>query len=342
MDVVRRFPGGVMDIAYQLPDRVIENSYFAAKYPKWNVAQTEKRTGVLRRHVAGSDETAYDIALKATIALLDRQPHLVDRLDAIIFCTQSPDYVMPSNAFLLQRDLGMKTQVLAYDYNLGCSGFVYGLLMASGFISTGIARNVLLVTADTYSKHISDDDRATRMLFGDGAAATWVAADGEAERVGIVPLISQFTDFLCETDGRGWESVYIKSGAYREPPDRRHVPGYDDRMRMNGLQVLNFVSDRVPHQVRTLLENNGLRPQEIDHYYFHQASRVALDSLRRSLQLDPDKIHENLESVGNVVSASIPILIRDHFEKDSPEVGCSLLLGGYGVGYSWASLLARR
>ena len=337
--VQRNFPGSLIDIAYCLPEQVLTNAQLAAQYPDWNVAQTEKRTGVYERRIARADETAYDLALTATRDLLDGHPGLADKLDAIIFCTQSPDYPMPSNAFLLQRDLRLKANTLAFDYNLACSGFVYGLLMASSFIATGAASNVLVVTADTYSKHIADEDRATRMLFGDGAAATWIAAPGQTD---VEPMIMRFDDMLCASDGTGWDKFHVKSGACRQPVSQREEPGYNDRIQMNGLHVLNFVGDRVLLQIKALLERNGLTPGEIDQYLLHQASSLALDTLSRRLALAPERVCRNIERIGNTVSASIPILIKDYFSRAQVAPGSRLLLCGFGVGYSWGSLLATR
>ena len=146
---MHQLPGSLIDIEYYLPEQVVHNSYFREQFPEWKVDQTALRTGVLERHIARPDETAYDLALMAAKKLLDKNPSLSEKIDGIIFCTQSPDYVMPSNAFLLQRDLGFKKNILAFDYNLACSGFIYRLVMATSFIRSGVAKNLLLVTADT-------------------------------------------------------------------------------------------------------------------------------------------------------------------------------------------------
>lgn len=336
---VRHFPGSLIDIECCLPEQVLGNVELDAQFPHWNVAQAEKRTGVLARHIARPDETAYDLARLATQQLLDKHPGLARRVDAVVFCTQSPDYVMPSNAFLLQRDLQLPTHALAFDYNLACSGYVYGLLMASSFIASGMAANVLLVTADTYSKFIDPQDRATRMLFGDGASASWVARSGESDQPA---LIGRFTDFRCASDGTGWDKFLVRSGAARQPVSASGTPGYSDKIRMDGLQVLNFVGDRVLAQIKALLHDHGLAPAQVTQFFLHQASRLALDTLSRRLQVGPDRVCSNLERIGNTVSSSIPMLIKDYFGHTALPAGSPLLLCGYGVGYSWASLLASK
>ena len=334
-----RFPGSLIDISYALPEQVLTNAQLAAEFPEWNVAQTERRTGVYERRISRFDETAYDLALQAARHLLDIHTGLADKVDAIIFCTQSPDLLMPSNAFLLQRDLKLRTNVLAFDYNLACSGFVYGLLMASSFIATGAATNILVVTADTYSKHIAPSDRATRMLFGDGAAVSWIGASDQTMHQ---PLIGQFVDFLCASDGTGWDRFYIKSGAFREPVSQSSSPNYNDKIQMDGLQVLNFVGDRVVEQIKSLLHRNNLKPAQTDQFFLHQASRLALDAICRKLTIGPAQVSSNIARIGNTVSASLPILIKDHFTVTNVKPDSSLLICGYGLGYSWGSLLARR
>lgn len=336
---MQQLPGSLMAIEYYLPMQIVQNSFFQEKFPEWRVNETELRTGVLKRHISREDETAYDLALMAVKKLLDKNPSLKDKVDGIIFCTQSPDYVMPSNAFLLQRDLGFKKNILAFDYNLACSGFIYGLVMAASFIKSGVAKNLLLVTADTYSKYLREDDRSTRMLFGDGAAASWI---GQTEDYVTEPLISSFDDFALLADGFGWDQFVIRSGGSRQPPSCRSELNYNDKISMNGLRVLNFVKDRVINQLRELLANNYLNVDEIDQFFFHQASGLALDSLEKRLKITKEKMFSNLASTGNTVSASIPILIKDYFSHRTLPKGSRLLLSGFGVGYSLGSILATK
>lgn len=334
-----QFPGSILDIEYYLPGEITKNSYFKDNFPEWNVEQAEKRTGVLERHIASEGETAYDLALVATKKLLEKHPILLKKIDAIIFCTQSPDYVMPSNAFLIHRDLGLKTQVLAFDYNLACSGYIYGLLMASSFIKTGIVTNVLLITADTYSKYLDENDRSTRMLFGDGASASWI---GHNDGLDFCPLIRSFDDFECASDGKGWDKFIVKSGGSRYPTLGHDSLNHNPKIFMNGLHVLNFVSDRVIRQIVHLLEKNSLRVDQIDQFFLHQASALAIDSIEKRLKINKKQIFSNIESIGNTVSSSIPILIKDYFSQSSLPQGSKLFICGFGVGYSWGSLLASK
>jgi len=333
------FPGCIMDIEYSLPDTIITNEHLSAIHPEWNVMQAAKRTGVYKRHIANRDETAYDLALLASSKLLDNNPGLAEKIDGVIFCTQTPDFIMPSNAFLLQRDLKLNTNILAFDYNLACSGFVYGILMASSFISTGIAKNILLVNSDTYSKHIDSDDRSTQMLFGDGAAVTWVSTNNQSVKS---PLISNFDDISCSSDGLGWNSFYINSGGCRNPNNELYSNEYNDKIQMNGLQVLNFVGDRVVKQIKELLFRNQLQAHQINRFFFHQASALALDLIHRKLNINSSLSFSNLALIGNTVSASLPILIKENSLTENLTSESPILICGYGVGYSWGSILARK
>ncbi len=337
---MRRFPGSLVDIEYCLPNKVVTNEEFQLTHPEWRIGEVAKRTGVMQRHIARVDETAYDLALVAAKKLLDKHRSLSSKIGAIIFCTQSPDYLMPSNAFLLQRDLDLPGSILAFDYNLACSGYVYGLLIASSLIKTGIVSDVLLVTADTYSKYIRDDDRSTRMLFGDGAAASWISNDNFP---GIDPLIGLFNDFQCDSDGHGWDKFIIRSGGSREPgPSCDSAESVRDKIFMDGLQVLNLVNDRVIRQILDLLDKNDLKPHEIHQFFLHQASELALNSLRKKLKIDKSFAYSNIEKIGNTVSSSIPILIKDYFSLTSSPAGSRFLISGFGVGYSFGSVLVTK
>ena len=331
----------IRDIAIALPATVVTNDDLHAEQPSWDVARVAARAGVLRRHVALPDETALDLAVRACEALFTAQPGLKDRIDGILFCTQTGDYVMPPNACVLHRALGLRDGVFALDTNLACSGYVYALALAQGLIVAGTCHDVLVVTADTYSKLIHPGDRSARMLFGDGAAVSWVTRS--AGDAGVV-------DLICETSGAGLENFWIPAGGMRTPrtaetartvvnASGNHLTA--EHIHMNGLGVLAFVNAKVPGQVRTLLARNGLTPQDVDLYVFHQASRLALDALVRALKIDPERVVDNLGHVGNTVSASIPIALAAARAQGRVRPGAWVVLCGFGVGLSWASALVR-
>lgn len=329
----------IRGIAYELPKRVVTNEDLAKEQAAWNVPRVAGRTGVSQRHIAGPEQTALDLAVQACAKLFDRHPSLPGLVDGIIFCTQTPDYVMPPNATLLQHELGLTNQLFALDTSLACSGFVYSLSLAEGLLATGTCTNVLVVTGDTYSKLISREDRSTRSLFGDGAAATWVSA-------GSPGLI----DAVHETSGVGYESFFVPAGAARNPVgtagptysiDGSGNGRHSTQIHMNGMGVLSFVSARVPGQIKRLLERNALRVEDIDLFVLHQASKLALDKVAKAVGIPPEKDFRNLDRVGNTVSASIPIALADAVEGGAAKTGDLVLVSGFGVGLSWASALIR-
>lgn len=299
-------------IAYALPARVVTNAELAIEHPEWDMARVETRTGVLRRHIA-ERETAFDLACTAARLLIDKHPG-AQQADAILFCTQTPDSVMPPNSALLHEYLGLGDRVFALDYTLACSGFVYGLAQAQGLITAGIASSILLVTADTYSRIIDPDDRGPRVLFGDGAAVTW-----------ITPGERGLVDVALATSGRDHRAFMVPRGT--------------NVLHMDGMQVLGFVQSHVPGQVRELLTRNGLSVKDIDLFVFHQASRLALDTLGRVLRIPAERMYSNLARVGNTVSASIPMALRDAMDEGRAGPGSRVLLCGFGVGMSWASAI---
>jgi 3-oxoacyl-[acyl-carrier-protein] synthase-3 len=332
----------IVDIASHLPNQVVTNAGLAAAHPAWDMDRVAKRAGILSRHIASPAETALDLGVAASRALIDRHPGLMDQIDGIIFCTQTPDYLLPPNACVLHRELGLRDEVLALDTSLACSGYVYSLALAEGLIVAGTCTNVLVVTADTYSRLINPGDRAARTLFGDGAAATWVRATTD-DRSGLL-------DVLCATSGSGFEKFFVPAGGARIPRsadtarkkvDQSGNVRTDEDIHMDGLGVLSFVRAKVPTQVRTLLDRGGIAVADLDLVVFHQASKLALDALTRALKLPEDKVFRNMASIGNTVSASIPISLEQARAEGAIAPGSLVLLCGFGVGLSWASALVR-
>ena len=331
----------IRDIDYYLPETEITNEHLSAENPSWDMAVVEQRSGVVRRRVARQDQTALDLALEAAERLLQRHSSLREELDALLFCTQSPDYIMPPNSSVLHQRLELRENVFALDFNLACSGYVYGLAMAQGLIASGSARNVLLVNADTYSKYIHPQDRAARVLFGDGAAVTWIDSSDDGNGV---------LDVLCATGGKHHERFIIRAGGCRLPRsaetsreevDRSGNIRSAENIEMDGMGILTFVNSKVPAQVRELLQRNALESKDIDLFVFHQASKMALDSLARLLSIEETRMFSNLREIGNTVSASIPIALKDALDAGRVKRGDRVVLSGFGVGLSWASALVR-
>lgn len=328
----------IKGIAYHLPAREVTNAELAAEHPAWDIPRVEARAGVRARRIAAPGETALDLAVEACRKLFASDPAIRDEIQGIAFCTQSEDQIMPPNGHLLHKALELREDLFVFDFNLACSGFVYGLALARGLIASGTLDNILLVNADTYSRYIYPGDRATRTLFGDGAAATFLSAAAED---GIV-------DLVWGSSGKGGEKFTIPAGGLRQPAsEATKVPTDDgngnlrtlENIHMDGLGVLTFFNTRIPRQVAAILEANHMRVEDIDLFVFHQASRVVLESLTRQLKIDPSRVFSNLHRVGNLVSASIPVALKDAMDEGRAKRGDRILVSGFGVGLSWATAI---
>jgi 3-oxoacyl-[acyl-carrier-protein] synthase-3 len=329
----------IQDIAYALPENIVTNAMLKEQHPAWNFVKLDQRVGVEKRHIARADETALDLAHQACLKLLEKNPGLREKIDGIIFCTQSGDYIMPSNSCVLHGLLELKEEVFATDYNLACSGFVYGLAFAQGLIAGGTAKNILLVTADTYSKYINESDRSTRVLFGDGAAVSWISESNDHAGV---------KDIACATTGVGAKKFMIPAGGCRLPKSAATAIGKKDitgnirtpeNIHMDGSGILTFVKEKIPPQIDRLLAKNQLQVSDVDLFIFHQASKMALEFLYEKFALKPEQIFSNLPQVGNTVSASIPIALKDAIDAHKIKKGDKVMLVGFGVGLSYASAL---
>lgn len=324
-------------IEYYLPEKILTNRDLQSEFPHWDVDKIEKKSGVLERHIAGADETALDLSIKACEKLFMQYDK--SRIDGIIYCTQSPDYIMPSNAFLLQKHFALNGSALAFDFNHACTGYIYALMMANSFIRSGMAQRLLLVNADTYSKYINPKDRSTRVLFGDGAAASIVEATDGGE--GVI-------DIELATYGEGYDKFMIPAGGARMPHTTATAMEETDAagntrskndIRMDGFAVWSFINSKVPDQIRTIVKRNELDMDGIDLFIFHQASLMTLESLVKVLHLDREKVFINISHVGNTVSASIPIALKDAIDAGKIRKGQKIILSGFGVGLSYGTIL---
>lgn len=330
--------GKIVAIASHLPERVLSNDDLAALYPSWPADKILDKTGVQTRHIAARDETAVDLAEAAAKALFAQGRVAPGDIDYLLFCTQAPDHILPTSACILQRRLGLRTDIGALDFNLGCSGFVYGLSMAQALIASGQARRVLLLTADTYSKLIHPMDRGVRSLFGDGAAATLIeAVETDAPALG---------PFVFGTDGSGAENLIVPAGGFRQPRTAETAVVTEDasgnlrsadHLYMNGAAIMTFTLGAVPAAIDKLLARAGVALDDYDAVVLHQASAFILDRLRRKLAVPEDRFVIALREWGNTVSSTIPMALEPLVRDGRPR---RVLLVGFGVGYSWAAAQA--
>ena len=323
-------------ISYYLPERIVTNDQLVAEFPEWSVDKVAKKVGVNNRHIASEQETAGDLAEKAALKLFQEYNVSPSTIDFILLCTQSPDYFLPSTACVLQHRLGIPTHAGALDFNLGCSGCVYGMAMAKGLIAAGIAKNVLLLTAETYNKYIHPADKSNRSIFGDGAAACLISTEGFA----------QIGEFSLGTDGSGADKLIVATGGARQRTqtgtssiDEDGHTRYDDYLYMNGSGIFNFTLDTVPPLINELLEKNQTAQDSIDYYVFHQANQFMLSTLRKVCLLPKDKFHINLAETGNTVSSTILIGLKDCIDQQIIKPGYRVMIAGFGVGLSWGGTI---
>ena len=321
--------------SYYLPEKIVTNEELVIDFPDWTVEKIATKVGVNQRHVASEDETATDLAVKAGEKLFAANPEIKrEDIDFVLLCTQSPDYLLPTSACLAQDRLGLRTNIGALDYNLGCSGFVYGLSLAKGLIAGGIAQNVLLLTAETYNKHLHPRDKGNRTIFGDAATATVVSTEGYAE----------IGNFSLGTNGQGAENLIIHSGGARHPEkvndlsfDENGNPHSSDFLFMNGAEIFSFTQKNVPIVVKDTLEKNGLTHDDVNMFVFHQANSYMLNFLRKKIKIAPERFYVNMSEIGNTVSNSIPIALADARQENV--LNGPVLICGFGVGYSWAGCI---
>lgn len=321
-------------IAYYLPEKVLTNEMLEQEFPDWSSDKIAEKVGIKQRHIVSEGETSLNLAIKASENLFEEFDK--QKIDFILYCTQSPDYFLPTTACVLQDKLGLKPSVGALDFNLGCSGFVYGLAMAKGLIAANIAKCILLVTTETYSKHIHQSDKGNRSIFGDGAAVSVISKDTE----------NGFDfEFTLGTDGSGFDNLIVKNGAFRHkiPCELENILEdefiSDDYLYMNGPEIFNFTIASIPPLVNENLEKNNLSLEDIDFVIFHQANKYMLEFLRRKTKIPEEKFYINMESTGNTVSATIPIAIQQCLESGKLKKGNRVLIAGFGVGYSWGATI---
>lgn len=323
-------------ISYYLPDKLVTNEEIVKEFPEWTVEKIKKKIGINERRVAGPDETAADLAVNAANKLFSEEGVDKGSVDYLIFCTQTPDYILPTTACIIQEKIGLNTSSGAIDVNLGCSGWLYGISLAKGLILGGMAKNVLLLTAETYSKHIHPRDKGNRTIFGDGAAATLISTDG----------IAEIGNFSFGTDGKGANNLIVKTGAARQKAPLNDLviddfgnPHSSDNLYMNGSEILNFTLDIMPNLAKDTLSKNKLSHEEIDLHVYHQPNKYIASLQQKKLRVPEEKYYCHFASTGNTVSSTIPIALKAALNEGAIQKDNKVLSIAQGLGYSWAGVV---
>ena len=326
-----------MKIVSVFPENVVTNADLAALYPGWTEEKILSKTGIASRHVAQLNETALDLAERAAKKLFVEKSVDPNSIDFVLLCTQSPDYKLPSSACILQDRLGIPTSAGALGFDLGCSGYIYGLSLAKGLIVGGMARSVLLVTSETYTKYIHPKDKSVRTIFGDGAAACLID----------VETVTHIGQFVFGTDGSGADKLIVKTGGARMAPvTNAHVEtDVSGNMRtindlyMSGTDIFNFTLDIVPTTMDAVCAKNAIMKDDVDLFVFHQANKFMLDKIRKVNMIPRDKFYVNMTDTGNTVSSTIPIALVRAEEDGQLKPGMKVMVMGFGVGLSWGATI---
>lgn len=339
MDLKEPCWAAIRAIRSYLPKRVLTNEELSPEVG-WTAQEIFKKTGIAKRHISAPDECVSDMATAAARRLFSECDVDPSRVQFLVMCTQTPDYILPTTACIVQERLGLPTDCAAFDINLGCSGYIYSLAIASSFVRSGLFERGLILTADTYTKYIHPKDRSVRTLFGDAATATYVTASQEPG----------LKEFCFGTDGRGADNLIIPAGGTRRPRSPGTAnPCTDasgnirsaDNLFMDGSAIFTFTLQRVPQIVQAVLASAQMSIDDMDWIIFHQASKFLMDHLRQKMGLRQDRYCIYLEGVGNTVSSTIP-LVMEHEMADGHFIqGQHVLLVGFGVGLSWGAAILR-
>ena len=312
----------LLALASHLPEKVLSNQELADRFPPWTAEKIYTKTGITERRVASQYETAADLAESAAQKLLAQPGVNPLQIDMLLFVTQTPDQALPTSACNIHHKLGLPRSCGALDLNQGCSGYIYGLAVANGLIVSGTARQVLLLTGDTYTKLIDPYDRSVATLFGDGASATLVGPDQPESQPGIG---------LCRfgIDGEGGKLLHCDYSGWR-------VPVVDQKpLRMDGAGILAFTLGVLPKALTNYLCETNATLSDFDSVVFHQANQFILERLYSKTGISSKGVIAMRYS-GNTVSSSIPIALETLLPLNSENFQRKILLAGFGVGLSWS------
>jgi len=330
---------GISAMAAAVPKTVINNYEYTIHFPPDEVKEVVDKIGVYERRFADDGTCSSDLCFAAANKLIEDNNIDRQEIELLIFVSQTPDYRMPATSIILQDRLGLSKNTIAFDINLGCSGFIYGLSVVYSLIQHGSIKKALLLDGETRSRVYSPKDRKTAFIFGDGGVAALIEKD---ERFGK-------SFFSLNSDGSRESLIKIDAGGYRNPSSpetlkEKVVDEYgnirtDEQGYMKGADVFSFVIREIPKDFKRLLEFAGTNKENIDYFVFHQANSYINGYVARKLKLDKDKIPETIQKYGNTSSVSIPLTIISELKEDLDIHKRKILMSGFGVGMTWATAL---
>ncbi len=337
MSVARVANVRLTGIAAAVPEQVFGLEQLSSEFGERDAQKINDLTGIRRRHITDANICTSDLCYAAALQLLSDLECNVATIDVLVMVTQTPDYILPATSCALHGRLNLPKSCSAFDLNLGCSGYVYGLWVVSQLLASGHLKRALLLVGDTISKLASPQDRSVAPLFGDAGTATLLEYDPSAAEM----------VFVMGTDGSGESHLIVPAGGFRNPrssstSERTAREGgnlrSDEDLYMNGNEIFAFTLREVPTMLESLLEAAGWSKDTPDAYVFHQANRFMLEHLSKRMKLPTDRVLYALQEFGNTSSASIPLTLVDQPPSSLKDGTSKLVLAGFGVGFSWAGV----
>ena len=329
----------ITDISCYFPNKILTNNELQNEFPSLKLPELTRLTGVSKRHICALEETSVDMAVAAADKLFTESSISKKDIDFIIFCSAGGDYITPASACIIHNKLNLPANCGAFDFNQGCTGYIYGLSMADSFISSGNAKNALLITSEAVTKTINKTDSSNRAIFGDAATASIITKKENSK---------SSSKFIFGTDGSKFDKIIIKYGGERFPLPKNAEQDITDNFGntknnanfyMDGSEVFNFSVSKAPELVSQLLLEANLDYSNIDFFIFHQANRIILETIGRKLKIPKHKLIIDIETTGNTVSSTIPIALHNAIKNDKISPGSTVLLAGFGVGFSWGGTI---
>ena len=313
----------IKEIHYYFPKKIISNNFLDKKHPKWKVPHLFNFSGVKKRYIAKENETSLDMVVSLIKKILIKNKNFLNKIDGIIFCTQSPNYLLPSNSSILQGLFDFKEDIFTLDISHACSGFLYSLGLADSIINSKRCKKIMIINSDTYSKMINPLDRSTRLIFSDAAAITVVDSSS-----------NNLVDISFGASGKHFDKLIYKKNGFKN----NNLVNKKEYLFMDGMGIMSFINSKLPDQIHNLLKKNHYELNDVDYFFFHQASKLALDNLIKIMKIPKEKVIIDLEN-GNTVSASIPIALKNYQVKKRIKKNDLILFSGFGVGLSWSTAL---
>ena len=321
-------------VASWLPETVLDMESFFSLYGEKEVKEIMKTTGIEHVRVASEDMTSSDMCQRAAEYLLEKEGMDKKEIDGLVFVSQTPDYILPSTSTCLQDRLGLSKDTVCIDIRYGCSGYIYGIFQAASWIACGACKNVLVLSGDTNSRMINDNDRSLKMVMGDAGTATLVSK-GDTQ-----------IGFLIHSDGSGAEKLIVPAGGFRTPKsaatselqwDEDHNGRTQEDMFMDGMAIFMFAITKVPKNINSIIEQMGWNKEDVGLYALHQANKFMVDYIGKKLKVAENLVPINATKYGNTGPATIPLLLSDVCSREQYDLR-KTIMSGFGVGLSWGSV----